>query len=308
MNSSRRRTECRHILQACLLGCILAVGSPMALAAQLTAAACVVADSPLGPFTCDYEGPAPGGLLTVTSSDGQSSAVGNVGFGFFSGTVASAISVTAPLPDSEYGLATVDVEWRDTLGVVAPALTGTFGTMTFAINVAASSSVSENQFGNISPDYCSTNCGFAQTTWSLDVTAGAFNQIQPIRAGGDDSDTGLYGDSPGLFLYTVPIVFGTDHDLWVRFIANAGAGGAFVPGPATVTASAALGFANTIEWQGITEVRDAEGALVTAFSTTSGSGVDYSQPIAAVPLPGAAWLLATALAGLAGRHVRRRQA
>lgn len=285
-----------------LLGSLAAMASPGLLAASLTATACVVADSPLNDYTCDFQGPAGSGTLTATTSDTQSYANGNIGFGWFYGTVSSAIFTSNPA--GAYGLASVDVEWRDTFNISAGALNGTLGTATFSINVALGSTVAENEFGTIDPNFCTWNCVTASTNWSLDVTAGAYTATQPIKAGGHATDGGFSGDSPGLFTYTVPIVFGGDNDIWVRFIATAGATGAFQPGPATISGSALLDFANTVEWQGITEVRDGDGNLVTAFSVTSGSGVDYAQPIAAVPLPAAGWLLLSAMIALGGR-VRR---
>lgn len=78
-------------------------------------------------------------------------------------------------------------------------------------------------------------------------------------------------------------------------------------GSASVDAGADLG--STIAWAGITNLKDANGNVITDFSALSAtSGFDYRQGyVAVVPLPPSVGLLATAVAGLAAwRHRRRR--
>jgi hypothetical protein len=67
-------------------------------------------------------------------------------------------------------------------------------------------------------------------------------------------------------------------------------------------------FRSTLEWAGITAIRDAQGRDIRdRVSLVSGSGVDYRNAIVAppVPLPASAWLLATGAALVVARARRR---
>jgi len=65
---------------------------------------------------------------------------------------------------------------------------------------------------------------------------------------------------------------------------------------ASGAATASGDFAHTLTWGGFTEVRDAQGNLVTHYTLTSDSGTDWSKP---VPEPGTLPLVGAGLAGLA---------
>jgi cysteine-rich repeat protein len=91
-------------------------------------------------------------------------------------------------------------------------------------------------------------------------------------------------------------VFGAPIDLFVEGIATATA-----QGEAVATAD----FANTIEWGGITEIRDADGTPVVDFTVISDSGVDWSEPVEA-PEPGSVAMAVTGAAVLLLRSRLRR--
>lgn len=65
---------------------------------------------------------------------------------------------------------------------------------------------------------------------------------------------------------------------------------------------------NTIAWGGITELRDANGQLITDFSAISAtSGFDYRNAyVSAVPIPAAVWLFGSGLLGLIGVARRKK--
>jgi hypothetical protein len=75
----------------------------------------------------------------------------------------------------------------------------------------------------------------------------------------------------------IPFAFGNPFEITIALNAEA---------DANFCCSAAANFDSTLSWEGVVELRDGGGALVSDFEITSSSGVDYAEPIP-VPEPAA---------------------
>lgn len=150
----------------------------------------------------------------------------------------------------------------------------------------------------------------ASSIWSLSSGCLApFQCASTLYRGTTSFNGGLLmpsGDSVGRLDFVLEIPFGTTVNLLTSLslgyqlvfgVLETGAG---VEG---VTGSAGADFTNTVTWGGISSVKLADGTVVTDWTTSSGSGFDYGSA-SVIPLPPAAWLLGSALAGMAG--LRRR--
>lgn len=123
-------------------------------------------------------------------------------------------------------------------------------------------------------------------------------------------------DATGFFQVTIPVVFGASNSLYMRGYASTeartgaqvlGGGGGFSVTGIGLTKS---DFSHTLGWGGITELRDASGALMTGFTAKSDlTGFDYagrfSDVTGGVPEP-AAWALMILGFGATGAAMRRR--
>jgi len=105
-----------------------------------------------------------------------------------------------------------------------------------------------------------------------------------------------------LTLTNVSFTFGTPFEINVLLSLSAGKNGGFLP---SGSARFVGDLGNSITWEGVSEVRDAQGNLVTGFTANGSSGTDYTQPI---PEPATGSLLALGLCAFgarrrtAGRH------
>lgn len=104
--------------------------------------------------------------------------------------------------------------------------------------------------------------------------------------------------------FLIPFTAGTAFDLGteVRLVAALGIGGITTDDlangrTAVITGHATGDFSHTGVYEGAT-VLDANGNVLTNAAIQSASGFDYRAGVSAVPIPGAFWLLASALTGL----------
>ena len=109
------------------------------------------------------------------------------------------------------------------------------------------------------------------------------------------------GSPPGNFSLTGTFIFGAPSVLTMILSANSNE--SWLDG-FSGAATAEGDFAHTLTWGGFTEVRDANGNLVTSYTVTSDSGTDWSKPVA-VPEPATISLVATGLVALGVRRRRR---
>jgi hypothetical protein len=109
-----------------------------------------------------------------------------------------------------------------------------------------------------------------------------------------------FDDMFRLYTFDIPILLGTDFSLSVRLDGYASVSAILdQSNPGFAFASYDLG--HSLYWAGISALRDANGNLITDYSLTSGSGVDYRNslvPVSSVPELPAFWLLLSGLVGL----------
>jgi hypothetical protein len=148
----------------------------------------------------------------------------------------------------------------------------------------------------------------AMWTFELFSATGSFlTQEQEASAGvGWPDSQSLTGSS---FTSLIPIVFGQSTYLGAQLEVQASASAGIPTLPLddptyfmTRSASGSADFEHTLSWDGIAQVTDAHGNVVTGWSVSSESGTDYGNAITVVPEP-AGWALW--LAGLAGIAVCR---
>jgi hypothetical protein len=270
-------------------------------------------DTATGPYVAAYEFP---GYEPWTTSHTAASA-GTVGYGFIRGLVSASIATDQPggFSGSESNF---QASFTDTMTVqpVDPALLGQFGTLTGSLQLDYLRSTSAQG----SPLDPSELLG-ASVEWGAGISSlgnsigggGSASFRESVTDGASPysqyfiSLTGANG-SPApdslMIPFVLGFVFGEAFDVTVELAATAFATfeGGVLEGE-QYQASATLNLLNTLTWQGVSSVLDAEGNPV-AFSLASASGTDWTVPATVIPLPPAVWLFGTALAGLA---LRRRQ-
>jgi hypothetical protein len=177
-------------------------------------------------------------------------------------------------------------QWNDEFVITPsnPALLFTPGTFTFRVDVGGSGGVqlaaapvatswTGHAFYSATVDFDIIGCATCSFTKGGDWTA---SEVDPSGTfTGDGTSVAISG--------TVDITFGLPIPMSATLFTYAQA----LAGDAGRT-EAYASFLSTLLWQGISEVRDQDGALVAAYAVTSDSNTDWSQ--AAVPEPSAALL------------------
>jgi hypothetical protein len=117
------------------------------------------------------------------------------------------------------------------------------------------------------------------------------------------------GDTPGRRTFTVDVTLGVPVSLSISGRVEA-RGSASAPTVADLPAEAVASalFGNTVAWDGILSLTDANGIDLGPFTAvSSATGFDYASAYAAVvPAPGAVWLLGSAVGAFWLRARRRR--
>lgn len=192
--------------------------------------------------------------------------------------------------------------FQDNFLIDAPGLTGTAGTVTvrFTINGTLAATALGSQTNNARPD---ENFAYARYIFGLDPSdpnSGSENVVMKteIARVQDIHEGSAFLNIPQEF--TLNFIYGTvlpNVTLEISTYATARSQ-MFVFG-----ADVSADLSHTALWDGFTSVRDAGGNPVSNYTFSSGSGVDYVQPI---PEPGTLVLLLAGGAVLGGLWIHRR--
>lgn len=175
--------------------------------------------------------------------------------------------------------------WLDMITINAPGLNGTAGFIDFSLSLQ----------GTLSASVGVSQVGSANAAYSLDIS---FDNVITSFAGSQAPGGGPpNGDLLPLdaSILNQAFTFGVPFRLEVDLGAGAGSG-------CDGNCGQAVGEANlqdTLNWGGISEVRDSNGGSVTSFTLSSDSGTDWTQPI---PEPSVVTLIFLALIGSCLRY------
>jgi len=209
--------------------------------------------------------------------DGEASI--SVGFGFGKLSARSIKSADTALIPGLYGNGAVSASFSDRF-VINPAdvsLIGSAGSFKAILHVVGEAGARE-------PSEWIGTAGQARATYGIDIV---FSNNPRFSIGGrwdsvEDGGTEFVGQLPGDLEVDVAFVFGQPIDLAFKASATTKIGGGTIQG-----SGQAFIDINTIQWQGISELRDASGGLVDGYSVSSDSGTDWAR---AVPEPNAVLL------------------
>ena len=152
----------------------------------------------------------------------------------------------------------------------------------------------------------------AGSSWRVSSGCQSILQCGQVVYTGSATQTGgvltAAGDEVGLLSFVLDVRFGTVVNLLTTLdLTNQLLFGDLATGVGAegIAGTASADFASTVTWSGIRRVALADGTLVTDWTTTSGSSFDYGSA-SVVPVPGALWLMGSALAGLGALRAARR--
>lgn len=209
---------------------------------------------------------------SANSPDGSSISSGSVGFGW-ARSVASASHSALNEGVTRTSSASAQALFRDDLTITAPGASGG-GSVTFLIDVSG---------GLVATSSGETAGHSADADWSAFARASTVPAEAGRIAEGSltDGQSGLFptGDLMGGVYEWGPIPFGFGNPFEITIALNAEVDVNFC-------CSAAANFDSTLGWEGVVEIRDDGGALVSDFDITSSSGANYAEPIP-VPEPSA---------------------
>lgn len=210
----------------------------------------------------------------------------------------SMMGTTARSSSSTYAaFGTSTASFTDDFLFFSPELNGTAGTVKVQFTIDGTLSITTTGTPNHSS---ASNSTYAQASYAFGVgiDASTTTATQRLRYDGTTSGTAFLGVTQEFIL---PFTFGdwtNDVTLRITTAAAAASQGSFYTSETTADLS------HTATWGGFVEVRDANGNLVTNYSFSSASGVNYAQ---AVPEPGSASLLLLAAVSLLARRRAQRR-
>ena len=196
--------------------------------------------------------------------------------------------------------------WTDqfTINAANPALVNQLGSVVFQIQVSGLLSADAGVGATLSLTRAGYGVQVDASSDACDARCATIRSGEVYDFGSQGGGAGFQGDPIGTFAANpVFFIFGMPVDLTVTLSAGVQSSAQFE----TVTSSASADLGSTLLWGGFLEVRDSVGTPVAAYSVTSDSGVDWSQPVAAVPLPPSVLGFGTGLLALLMQRFRRRK-
>ena len=194
-------------------------------------------------------------------------------------------------------------------------LDGARGTMTVALGIDGTLTGG----GDGSPIGSGSNGGWSGTSWwqvsaqiSSTFNEGGYGGIHQIfghnlsanQAGSSQTGPNTFGDQ----YLTFDFIFGSSIyiNLRAEVSASSGASNNF-HSASSYASSFSADLSHTVSWGGITDIRDANGNLVSSYSALSdATGYNYAQAyVAPVPLPSSIWLFGTGILGFLGLKSRK---
>lgn len=237
-----------------------------------------------------YSGP-----LGTNSSSGYAT-LGALGF-----------SAANSAPNPGFSSGAVNGGWNDSMTVTAPGVTGQAAVWLVDINV--SGTLAATGFAGLAR--------FATTAYKNNVQlrksdAPGFvpGSSSPISTDRQSVLWQLATDAPGesltwnvqdVITYAFPVIIGQPFDFGIYAFAHAGKRSSSA---GTSVSTSNVAFSNTLTWGGSSVVLD--GQALDDFDLVSASGVNYTLPVNAVPLPPALFLLLGPLGVTALRKRRHR--
>ena len=203
------------------------------------------------------------------------------GTGFHSATVdyGSIRSFSRSFSEGDTYSGWATASFTDDLTFDVPGLEGTVGTVVIGLGVdgdlshlTAGASGSDRFMGEVGYEVIVERNG-----GQLHVRSGTLRiRPGPDGTGGEEQ----FFNSPfGSFDVELPVVFGSAFEMTVQLTARSAAW-AIDTAPPGATHTAISDLTNTLQWEGIREVRDSEDQVRADFELSSGSGVDWRNAIA----------------------------
>jgi hypothetical protein len=307
----------RRVAGAAAVAAVLLPLAGAAVAQPVQVAGSVLVDSALMQISGFRSTAAPTGPLRDTLALGSGANVGpaivgggwaryEADFGTLRAAAAAHVRLDADLPIDAIGDtgAAARASWTDHVTFTAPGLAGTRGTVRVRLDLSGGLRTEVAGDGRGSDD-----SNVADTGWSAALTLGRGVGHSQQRSASCTARLGtgcvpLPGSDPlGRWISEpIEIVFGWPTELTVQLDA-----GVYLQTRLSGTTRAVSDLSHTLAWGGIAELLDAQGAPVGGWSVSSASGTDWSLPVAVVPEPRAALLLAFGL-GVLGAVLRRQSA
>lgn len=251
-----------------------------------------------------------GSPLTSTASY----AIGSASGGLAGVSASVAVNTAGGVQNSGAGTAEASAEWWDALIIDSPGRTGQSGYLTASLILDGNLYV--QAFGQNAQNFESAFATLSISGEGLTPTSGQVPAGQCLSGAGycayAFAGASTINGSPANGYYQfgsldveIPFIFGQEFYLGYTLKAKATAQAISwdqfaVQGAATGLAS----YANTLRWGGIDQITSG-GSVVGNFSLLSGSGIDYRESMAVVPLPATHFLLMSGLAAL-GMYRRRK--
>lgn len=267
--------------QQCVMGLVLAAGAILAPFAGSAAPLLTAIAQSENPLVIDSQSSG------SASADSFSARAGARAFTQFGLLRAFGRAAQVPGLSNRNAFAAAGAHWNDDVSIDAPGLAGQAGTATVHYRIDGSMAFNSS--------------ASARSNYSFFVKRGEL--FENISVGNWQIGVGPSGAD---FLNrsisaTFPIVFGAERQWLFTISLQSSLFGV------DVAESAVVDLSDTALWEGISDVRDAQGKEVAGYGVRSASGTDWAQPVVAqVPEPSALVLCCVGAVAVGAVSLRRR--